>query len=82
MVLRNYFQDRQIKIDTAEGTITKSPTKGCPQGSVLGSIICDILFQPCLEVLNNMEHVEMVVGYEEVYHLPLVAPPDLRFSTV
>jgi len=63
--IKDYFQNRTIEIDTADGVVSKAPTKGCPQGSVLGPIVWDVMFQPCLELLNGLEQVERVVRYAD-----------------
>jgi len=45
--------------------VSKTPLKGCPQGSVLGPVFWDLAFQRCLEMLDEMSQVEMVVGYAD-----------------
>jgi len=63
--IKSYFQGRTIQVNTADGVVLKNPTKGCPQGSVLGPIIWDMIFQPCLGMLNELDQVERVVGYAD-----------------
>ena len=64
-LIKNYFVNRIIEADMADGTIKKTPTRGCPQGSVLGPVFWDIAFQPCLVKLNEMTEAECVVGYAD-----------------
>jgi len=49
----------------SDGVVGKRPTRGCPQGSILGPIIWDLTFQPCLEMLNELQEVERVAGFAE-----------------
>jgi len=63
--ISNYFENIIIKVDTADGVVTKTPTRGCPQRSVLGPIFWDLVIQPCLEKQHNMQQVERVVAYTD-----------------
>jgi len=64
-VIENYFKDRVIEVETADGVVAKTPTRGCSQGSVLGPVSWNLAFQPCLDMLSGMQQVEMVVGYAD-----------------
>jgi len=48
-------------MNTADGVLGKRPTRGCPQGSILGPIFWVLIFQPCLKKLNDLQEVEQVV---------------------
>ena len=51
-VLTNYFEDRSVKITLGDTEVSKRPTRGCPQGSVLGPACWNIMFDELLRILE------------------------------
>lgn len=47
-VVSCYLQDRTVTLRTANCVTSKKLTKGCPQGSVLGPVLWDVLFESLL----------------------------------
>lgn len=54
-LMESYFTDRQVAITTKYGAVQKQVTKGCPQGSVLGPRIWNLVFDGLLEALSGYE---------------------------
>ena len=51
-VLTNYFEDSSVKITLGDIEVSKRPTRGCPQGSVLGPACWNIMFDELLRILE------------------------------
>lgn len=47
-VVSCYLQDRTVTLRTKNCVATKKLTKGCPQGSVLGPVLWNVLFESLL----------------------------------
>ena len=52
-VLTSYFEDRSVKIILGDVEVFKMPTRGCPQGSVLGPACWNIMFDELLRILED-----------------------------
>lgn len=60
---RSYFSDRIVQITGKNETISKSVTKGCPQGSVLGPSFWNLIFDDLLaELTTSAIECELIVG--------------------
>ncbi|KAF2893478.1 hypothetical protein ILUMI_12696 [Ignelater luminosus] len=54
-IFRNYCQDRNANISSAGGRVCKRLTKGCPQGSVCGPVMWDVMMEELLQRLDASE---------------------------
>ena len=52
-MLTSYFEDRSVKITLGDVEVSKRPTRGCPQGSVLGPACWNIMFDELLRILED-----------------------------
>lgn len=48
-LIRGYFHNRIVEFKTKTETIQKTATKGCPQGSVLGPLMWNLIMNPLLD---------------------------------
>ena len=48
--MRSYLEDRSANIIGAEKSLEKNITKGCPQGSVLGPLFWNLIFDEAIEI--------------------------------
>lgn len=49
-LIRDYFVDRNVTLRVGNGAVGKKITKGCPQGSVLGPLLWNVLFDGLLRL--------------------------------
>ena len=52
-LISSYFSNRIVRITTNTTQISKVVSKGCPQGSVLGPLMWNIIFDDVLEEISN-----------------------------
>ena len=62
---QDYFRKRRVTYNDGKVNITRSLTKGCPQGSVCGPILWDISFEPVLRALLECEHISSHAAYAD-----------------
>lgn len=63
-VMKDYFDDRKVKIVLGNEEVSKQATRGCPQGSVLGPVCWNLMFD---ELLRKLEDIvpENFVAYAD-----------------
>lgn len=49
-LIRNYFRGRRVTLKARNGEVEKTITKGCPQGSVVGPLLWNVLFDGFLRL--------------------------------
>lgn len=54
-VFKSYFSNRTAEIRDKYGSVTKQVTKGCPQGSILGPLIWNIVFNTSM--MNDQDEI-------------------------
>lgn len=59
-VIRDYFRARQITLRDRLHTHTKAVTKGCPQGSVLGPKLWNLVFDEALRRIDQTDDAEVI----------------------
>lgn len=47
-IIRSYLNERKVTLSSGESSVTREVTKGCPQGSVLGPILWNLVFDDLL----------------------------------
>ncbi|KAK9295481.1 hypothetical protein QLX08_010208 [Tetragonisca angustula] len=52
-LVRSYLEDRCANIIGAEKSLEKNITKGCPQGSVLGPLFWNLIFDEAIEITGR-----------------------------
>ena len=61
----DYCHQRTVRYKYPGENITKTTTKGCPQGSVCGPMFWDLAVEPCLYKLNAMQETDGVIAYAD-----------------
>lgn len=49
-VIKDYFQEREVVLRVGNGEARKEVTRGCPQGSVVGPLLWNVLFDSLLRL--------------------------------
>nr|BAC57916.1 reverse transcriptase [Anopheles gambiae] len=62
-ILRDYFANRELVYDTADGPVTRRVTAGVPQGSILGPTLWNIMYDGVLRV--ELPEGASVIGYAD-----------------
>ena len=63
--LKDYCRGRNATIQSPGVRVTKTITKGCPQGSILGPEFWNIALEPILEKLQRLEDLAEVVAFAD-----------------
>ena len=64
-VLTDYFENRKVSIKFRRDMVSKTVSKGCPQGSVLGPVCWNIVFDEVLRILTHIVGEDNVVAYAD-----------------
>jgi len=65
-VLRSYFDGRhKVKISFSSAEVSKRPTRGCPQGSVLGPACWNLMFDGLLKILKVIDKSDRFAAYAD-----------------
>lgn len=70
-IIRSYLSDRLLFYDTDEGTKSYAVTGGVPQGSVLGPVLWNILYDGILRLPLSKE--AKIIGYADDIAVAIVA---------
>lgn len=68
-VLLSYFADRVVSVDygpAKQDTVSKTATRGCPQGSVLGPSVWNCQFEDLLQEIKNLGGVGVVAYADDL----------------
>lgn len=49
-IIRSYLSDRQVALEAGSSSVTRVVSKGCPQGSVLGPYLWNLVFDDFLQL--------------------------------
>lgn len=77
-MIRSYCQDRYVEMLSPQENVTKTITKGCPQGSICGPIFWDIMMEDLLDKLQRNDNVKETVAYAD--DLLLIIEGNTRLS--
>jgi len=64
-IIKDYLTQWRVSVSGPEGIYWKDITQGCPQGSVLGSFLCNLVMNTCIK-----PHVYDVLAYAD--DLPII----------
>lgn len=64
-ILREYLKRRSVIFRTEGGSIERRVNKGCPQGSLLGPMLWNVVFQDLIEIYRS-KGIEIVVFADDV----------------
>ena len=64
-LLTDYCKRRTVKYKCHGESVTKTTTKGCPQGSICGPIFWDLAVEPCLNKMSSIEETDGVIAYAD-----------------
>jgi len=62
-ILQDYFTNRELTYDTAEGPVTRRVSAGCPQGSILGPTLWNVGYDGVLRL--DFPEGAQIVGFAD-----------------
>jgi len=62
-IIKGYLTQRRVSVSDLEGIYWKDVTRGCPQGSVLGSFLWNLVMDTCIKLIKP--HVYDVLAYTD-----------------
>ena len=65
-IMRDFLQDRTAHFKMGNSSCSKPVTKGCPQGSVAGPTIWNIIISDLITQLSDTPHLELVVYADDI----------------
>ena len=77
-IIYSYIKDREVFYEASQIRITRTPTRGCPQGSVCGPLFWDLIIDPCLQSLDRHPDTAGVVAYAD--DLAILISADSRLD--
>ena len=66
ILIKSYLADRDVTVIDQENQITRPQNRSCPQGSVLGPILWDIVFDYLLDSLSEFEHCHPIAYADDL----------------
>jgi len=60
-MVRDFLRDRTAHVTLGNSSSSKRVTKGCPQGSVSGPTLCNIIISDLIALLFNAPNLKIVV---------------------
>ena len=63
-LIQSYLSDREAEITSNTARISKKVSKGCPQGSILGPQLWNIIFDEIIEEITNTENEHMPMTWQ------------------
>ena len=65
-ILRDFLKDRSASITIGSAHSSKEITKSCPQGSVLGPTLWNILISDLIETLSTLQEVQTIIYADDI----------------
>jgi len=75
IIIKDFLLDQNAHIRLGDAISTKSVTKGCPQGSVSGPTLWDIIISGLIEILSKAPNLEIVTFADDILLIPRSHPP-------
>lgn len=65
-LLGNYLEDRKIVVRNIGGTVKRNVFAGVPQGSILGSLLWDLVYDGLLKELQDIPRMSAVAFADDL----------------
>jgi len=81
-MVRDFLSERAVHVALGNSVSSKRVTKGCPQGSVSGSTLWNIIINDLIALLSNAPNVRMIVFADDIMFMiqgpsPSPSPPAI-----